>query len=55
VIEHTIDDGLVLAGETSSSGAGNSDFMLVKTNSAGVEQWTKTYGGNLIDIARYSI
>jgi hypothetical protein len=47
VIEHSIDQGLVLAGWTTSYGAHNTDaFMLVKTDSVGVEMWTKTYGGS---------
>jgi hypothetical protein len=45
VIEHSFDQGLVLAGYTSSYGAGNDDMMLVKTNSVGIELWAKTYGG----------
>jgi hypothetical protein len=51
VIEHSIDQGLLLAGSTKSFGAGNEDMMLVKTNSVGVELWTKTYGGTSIDSA----
>jgi hypothetical protein len=52
VIEHSIDKGLVLAGGTSSYGAGGGgDFMLVKTDPVGVELWTKTYGGAGFDDA----
>ena len=51
VIEHSIDKGLVVAGRTRSFGAGDFDFMLVKTNSVGAEQWTKTYGGTNNDYA----
>jgi hypothetical protein len=46
LIEHSIDTGFVLAGRTTSFGAGSHDFMLVKTNSVGVAVWTKTYGGS---------
>jgi hypothetical protein len=49
VIEHTIDQGLLLAGATTGYGAGSFDLILVKTNSAGVEVWTKTYGGTGVD------
>jgi hypothetical protein len=47
VIEHALDNGLLMAGWTRSSGAGGTDYdyMLVKTNSVGVELWSKTYGG----------
>jgi hypothetical protein len=43
VIEHSFDDGLAIAGSTDSFGAGNADFILVKTNFVGgVNLWTKT-------------
>ncbi|MHA2244849.1 MAG: hypothetical protein ACXADY_07755 [Candidatus Hodarchaeales archaeon] len=41
----TTDGGFVLAGLTSSFGAGNSDMFLVKTDVNGGLQWTQTYGG----------
>ena len=41
----TNDGGFVLAGETTSMGAGKEDFCLVKADSLGVFQWSKTYGG----------
>jgi uncharacterized delta-60 repeat protein len=45
---------IYVAGYTDSSGltAGLSDQTLVKYNSAGVEQWSKTWGGTGSDIAR---
>jgi hypothetical protein len=44
-IVETGDGGYVIAGSTYSYGAGSSDVWLVKTDSAGVVQWTQTYGG----------
>jgi hypothetical protein len=41
----TRDGGFLLAGETTSSGAGQEDFYLVRTDSLGNEQWSRTYGG----------
>ncbi len=41
----TSDNGFVLAGETTSSGAGEEDVYLIKTDSRGDLQWSGTYGG----------
>jgi uncharacterized delta-60 repeat protein len=48
------DGGYVVAGETSSFGAGGFDFYVVKLDSAGNVEWTKTIGGSYSDVA-YSI
>jgi len=44
-IEQTNEGGFILAGRTSSSGAGGEDAWLVKTDSGGNEQWSATFGG----------
>ena len=44
-VKKTADGGFVLFGSTKSYGNGGSDVYIVKTNSNGIVQWTKTYGG----------
>jgi len=51
----TSDGGYALAGETYSSGAGDSDFWLVKVDSSGSIQWNKTYGEPTADRANFVI
>ncbi|MBI5059230.1 T9SS type A sorting domain-containing protein [candidate division KSB1 bacterium] len=46
----TADGGFVIGGETSSFGAGSSDFWLIKTDGDGAASWTQTYGGSQQDI-----
>jgi hypothetical protein len=41
----TSDGGFALAGLTHSSGNVSADFWFVKTDSAGNQQWNRTYGG----------
>jgi len=53
-VVQTSDGGYAVAGETWSFGAGDWDFLLVKTNSDGIMQWSRTYGGEDNDQA-YSV
>jgi len=47
-------DNVYVTGYTSSTGAGNGDFLLAKYNSSGTIQWQRVLGGTSADIA-YSV
>ncbi|UCH61946.1 MAG: T9SS type A sorting domain-containing protein [Fidelibacterota bacterium] len=42
-------DGYIIAGYTESSGAGDADAWLIKTDANGAAQWSKTFGGSYSD------
>ncbi len=45
----TTDGGFILCGWTDGPGAGLQDVFMMKTDSAGILQWSKTYGGTNSD------
>jgi hypothetical protein len=44
-VRQTLDKGYIVAGATSSFGSGGMDIFIVKTDSMGMHQWSKPYGG----------
>ncbi len=53
-VQETSDGGYLIAGETNSSGAGGTDVYLVKVDSQGSEEWSRTFGGSEDDVG-YSV
>ena len=48
-IQQTSDGGYIVAGSTSSFGAGDYDICLLKLSSTGTIDWQHTYGGSKLD------
>ena len=54
-IVQSSDGGYAVVGQTSSFGAGGIDVYLVKTDSAGIMQWSKTFGGTGADYGNHMV
>jgi len=44
-VVQTEEGGYVVVGQTQSFGVGEADIYLIKTDTLGISQWTRTYGG----------
>ncbi len=50
-VQQTSDGGYIIGGYTTSYGAGNSDFLVIKLGNDGSLSWSKTFGGTNDDWA----
>jgi len=51
-VEQTLDGGYIFSGQTQSYDVGGRDLWLVKTDSYGVEEWNRRFGGSGLDDGR---
>jgi len=53
-VERTADGGYILSGGSETDGTASMDMYLVRTDAAGNEQWSRTFGTSMIEFA-YSV
>src|SRR5262245_45378713 len=46
-VKQTTDSGYIMVGMTKSSGPGNMNILVLKTDNTGILSWSKTYGGSI--------
>ena len=49
-IKKTRDSGFILIGDEGPYNSSNSDVLMIKTDSNGIEQWTRNYGGQYSEL-----